>query len=289
MQLDLAFRSMYQPRQLRSASPATLRLWKVALRHFDRFLKRPARTTDLNDNTVSRFAAWRLKTVSPATVNKDLASILALWRFLHRKSIVKNWPDVQLEKEPRRAPIAWTRDEFNRLFKTAKSFPGMVGQVPSRVWWPTLLLVLLDSAERISGVMSLRWTDVDLPSRWIVFRAETRKGRDADSTVRIAEDTAASLKALKQYGARPEVFKWPNHRTYLWFKYGTLLECAGLPNDRRRKFHAIRRTTASHVEAAGGNATEILRHASRRNTLSYLDPRITQPQQAIEVIWRPEL
>lgn len=287
MKLSQAFQTLYQPRQLRSASPATLRLWKIALRHFDRFLRRPATTSDLNDNTVSRFVTWRLQDVSAATANKDLASILALWRFLHRHRKVKQYPSVQLEREPKRIPTAWTREEFDKLFAAACRCPGMIDHVPARIWWPTLLLVLLDSAERISAVLSLRWDDVDLSSRWIVFPAETRKARDADSAVAIADDTLGRLHELRKFGSRPKVFPWPYHRTYLWHKYGILLESAGLPNDRKRKFHAIRRTVASHVEAAGGNATEILRHASRTNTLAYLDPRIVTPQQAKDLMWRP--
>jgi hypothetical protein len=37
----------------------------------------------------------------------------------------------------------------------------------------------------------------------------------------------------------------------------------------------VRRTFASHIEAAGGNATQALSHTSRRVTeKSYIDPRI---------------
>lgn len=287
MKLSQAFQT-YRQHQLRSASPATLKLWAVALKHFDRFLKRPANIKDLNNNTVSRFAQWRLESVSAATVNKDLASILALWRFLHRQRLVKAYPQVTLEREPKRIPVAWSEKEFNQLFSTALRLSGSIGDVPECVWWPALLLVLIDSAERISAVMRLRWDDVDLSTQWIVFPAESRKGRTSDSAVAIADDTTAKLAELRKLKKRPAVFPWPMNRTYLWYRYGRLLESAGLPNDRKRKFHAIRRTVASYVEAAGGNATEILRHTSRTHTLAYLDPRIVTPQQAKDLMWRPK-
>lgn len=284
MHLHEAFTALYQPQQLRSASPATLKLWRVALRHFDRFLQRRARVPDLTNETLAAFAAWRLQKVQPATVNRDLASLLALWRWLHRRGRIDRWPDVQLEHEPRRAPQAWTREEFERLFSAAQQAPGNVGAAPASVYWPALLLVLFDSGERIGATLSLRWSDLDLAGRWVIFRAESRKGRDQDSCVRLASDTCDWLGRLPR--SQPP-FAWPHSRVSIWPRYAELLAAAGLPTDRRSKFHRIRRTTASHAEAAGGNATELLRHASRRNTLAYLDPRILEPRQAIDVLWRP--
>ena len=284
MTLDEAFRTLYQPQQLRSASPKTLALWRVALRHFDRFLSRRARLPDLTNASLSAFAAWRLQGVQPATVNRDLASLLALWRWLHRRGYIDRWPDVQLEHEPRRIPQAWTREEFSRLFAAAQRAPGNVGRAEARVYWPALLLVLFDSGERIGAVLALRWADVDIAGRWVLFRAEHRKGRDQDSCVRLAEDTCRWLARLPRSQAP---FAWPHSYVTIWARYGELLAAAGLPTDRQSKFHRIRRTTVSHAEAAGGNATELLRHASRRNTLAYLDPRILQPRQAIDWLWRP--
>jgi len=61
------------------------------------------------------------------------------------------------------------------------------------------------------------------------------------------------------------------------------LAAAGLPTDRRSKFHRIRRTVASAVAEAGGNPSEALDHASPKTTKRYLDPRIvgTQPVDSI--------
>lgn len=61
----------------------------------------------------------------------------------------------------------------------------------------------------------------------------------------------------------------------------------GLPDNRLYKFHAIRKSVASHYEAAGGNATELLGHTSRKITRAYLDPRIVRKKSAIDVLFRP--
>ena len=150
-----------------------------------------------------------------------------------------------------------------------------------------MLLVLFDSAERIRAVLSLEWDQVDVDGGWILFRAESRKGQRADSICRIAPDTQQAMANLRKY-AEPKPFDWPFCDKYIWVRYGKLLKRAGLPNDRHRKFHCVRRTTASHLEAAGGNATDALRHSSRRVTMAYLDPRIVQPSQPIDLLWRPD-
>lgn len=285
MLLSVAFQTIYQPRNLRSCSLKTLRLWRISLRHFDKFLGRQALIDDLTDDNLSQFAIYRRESVCPATINKDLASLLALWRYLHRRQLIDRYPDVALEPEPVRVPIALTEDEINRLMRSARRARGWVGDVLSSVWFPAIILVAFDTGERIGGLLGLRWDDVDLAGRWLIFRAENRKGGRADKPSRIAEDTAQTLAQLPRVSKR--VFDWKGSPCCLWKRYGTILRRAGLPDDRLHKFHCIRRSTASHLEAAGGNATAALGHASRRNTLRYLDPRIATPPQAVDLLWRP--
>lgn len=109
--------AQYRLRNLRAASPNTIKLWKIALKHLDRFLGRSATIDDLNDETILAFAEWRASNVSAPTVNRDLASILALWRWAHKKGRLSRWPDVPLYPEPNRVPQAWTREEFSSLVR----------------------------------------------------------------------------------------------------------------------------------------------------------------------------
>jgi integrase len=75
----------------------------------------------------------------------------------------------------------------------------------------------------------------------------------------------------------PTVFALPwarGHKSGTFYRrYTMLLERAGLPTGRRWKPQCLRRTFATFLEAAGGDATEALDHSSRRVTKqSYLDP-----------------
>jgi len=288
------FEQRYRLLKLRTASPPTFRAYHVALRWFDRFLSRDAMLSDLTDTTVTGLAYWRRQQgVSPASVNRDLNHLLALWRWCHRQRLVSQWPNVELEREYYRAPIAWTEEEFDRLLLAAsqqrRTVPRMHYSVGER--WVALLLVCFDTGERIAAIRAVTWQDVDTTSRWIRFPAESRKGGRRDNTIRIHEDTAIALERLRpqRWRKSDQVFQGIGRNLNMVYgQFSRILKLAGLPDDRLHKFHCIRRTVASHYEAAGGNATELLGHAARRTTEAYLDPRIVTRTPPHELLWRPD-
>ncbi len=108
----------------------------------------------------------------------------------------------------------------------ARTASGTIAGIPAMWYWPALFLVAFDSGERIGAIMALEWQSVDLPSGWICFAAETRKGQRADSMVPIAPDTVEAVRRLKRR-AGGYVFPWPYHPTYIWKRLGLLLEARG--------------------------------------------------------------
>jgi site-specific recombinase XerD len=52
------FEGYYLPLKLRSRSKNTIRLYRHSVRSFGKFLDRPAKLTDLTDDTVSAYLAW---------------------------------------------------------------------------------------------------------------------------------------------------------------------------------------------------------------------------------------
>lgn len=280
------YTNRYEPTALRTRRPGTKRLYKTTLRTFDEFLKRSATLDDLNDDTVSNYAQWRGRHINARSVNKDLFNLLALWRWCNRKGIVDTWPDVQLENPPKRTPVAWSEKQIQGLYQTMTTLPGRVGKHRANLWWPALLSVAWDSGERINAIMALSWDRVDLKTRWVRFRAEERKGGREDSSVQLSREAVASLKKIRGDSDDGPVFPWPYSHTYLWHELSRIQALAGLPTDAQSKFHRIRRTVASHAEAAGGNATAMLRHSKREITEAYLDPRVVKRQQPADVLFR---
>lgn len=280
--LSTLYRDRYEPLALRSRRPNTKRLYRCTLRFFDEFLGRSATTADLTDATVNAFAAHRLDSgLSKYSVNKDLFNLLAIWRWLHKKRVVKAWPDVEMERPPVRVPVALTRAELARVRQAIASEQSE----PGPAFWLAVFLVIWDTAERISAVMALTWDRVDLDAGWVRFAAEDRKGATADNALPIDKETVAALKAIRRRDGR--VFRWPYCSTYIYRRLGKIMERAGLPDNRLYKFHAFRKSVASHYEAAGGNATELLKHSSRKVTECYLDPRIARTPAPADLLFRP--
>jgi integrase len=288
--LEKLYRERYEPLKLRSRRPNTKRLYRHTLTVFDRFLERPSRKSDLTNETLSAFAAWILDNgAAKKTCNRQLLNLLALWRWLHTKGYVKEWPDVELETPPVRVPIALLQDEVDRMMAAIAAETLAVGSIEAPVFWRPLMLVIWDTGERIGAVLGLTWDRVALDGGWVRFVAESRKGAAEDNLLPIAADTREALAELRAKSRRRKgiVFEWPYHPTYIYNRLGRIMRRAGLPDTREYKFHVVRKAVASHYEAAGGNATALLKHSSRKVTEAYLDPRVVKPVAPKDLLFRP--
>ena len=287
MTVRAAFENQYRRYRLRCASPSTLLQFRVNLKHFDEYLGHEATLVDLTNEEVAGCMAHLVETGRAVpTANKFRTNILSVWLLLCRRGELKTWPDVDKMREPQRCPRAWTKRELERLFAECLRVRGFVVGVPAAQWWHTLHLAAWDSGERISALLATRWEAVDLPGRWLFVPAESRKGKTADRIYRLHRETVAALRAVRE-PARELVWPWPLHRSSLWNHYARILRAAGLPFDRKSKFHRIRKSMASHAAAAGLDATALLGHSHPKVTAAYLDERIVTRPHASDVLFRP--
>lgn len=265
----------------------TKKLHACGVRQFSRMLLREAEIADFSDANLALYAQRQLeKKKAAASVNGEQCKLIALWRFAAREGHTAKWPSVRPVRMPERVPLAWTREELSRLF-SATVYALDVGGVNGQLWWRCLFFVLFDTGERIEAALSIEWANVDLAALTILIPAEFRKGQTTDRLYRIAPDTAAWLDKLPRDHRR--VFWWPYCMGTLYGRMKKMLSRGGLPCDRKSKFHRIRKSTASHYEAAGGNASEFLGHSSRKVTKAYLDLRIVKPPQAVDLLFRPDV
>lgn len=277
---------IYAP--LKGIDERTIIVYTMTIKPFGKFLGHEPRLCDLEELTVARFLASRVRERAPATAAKDRSQLRALWEFAARRGILNTWPTIPLIKVPERVPEAWLTEEFERLLFEASKERVVLDGIPAGLFWRALLLVLYDTGERITSVMGLRW------SGWrgstVLFRAEHRKGQRRDIVRDISVETADAMLAIRgDRGPDDPVFPWPRNRQYLWRRLGIILERAKLPAGRKDKFHRIRKTTASYFEAAGHSAQRLLDHADPQTTRAYLDPRIVKTTPAPDVIPRPKL
>ena len=262
----------YRPIRLRTRSENTRRLYEFSMARFDEFLGRRALLTDFDETTVCRFLEWRRTSgVAASTVERDRYNLLALWRYGNRRKLIDTWPEIEPEVIPERAVMAWTETEVHKLLDACKLAEGKIGRRPASTWWQVLHMLAWDTGERIAALLGIRWDGVDLQGGSVVCRAETRKGGRQDRVYKLHPDTVAILRIMPR--DQDVILAWPYSKTYLWQRYTKLLEKAGLPSGRASKFHRLRRSVASHYEAAGGNATELWPDVGRTRN------RLTSPQK----------
>lgn len=288
--IDLFFQH-YKPRQLRATTKKNARLFGISLNQFARHLKRTPTTCHLTDEIVENFCYWCVEDrgLSPYTANCYRSKIVALWRFLAERRIVDQFPTLGKMHEPRRIPRAWTPEQLSRLFRACDELTGNMGDIPASLWWHAIHAVIWDTGERISAVLSLRWDDLAMDTGFIVSKAENRKGKTEDKAFRLHSDTLTILERLQGYSHGETLFPIDCSLATIYNRYRRLLQSAGLPSDRWCKFHKIRRSVASYFEAAGGDATKLLGHSSRKVTIqSYLDPTITDTKHASDLLFRPD-
>lgn len=284
--LRTVMREQFFPLNPKIRHPHTRYQYEKAVSDLSDALGRAAQLGDLSDDNVCRMMRHLQDAgLATRTINERRGRINTLWEWLARRGYVKHFPTVKRLPEPVRTPQAWTKDQLAQLFMAVNALEGSVGTTQERLWWRALLLVLWDSGERIGAVLSIGWQHVDLDSRWLTIPAELRKGKARDMTYRLHPDTVEALRFLPRH---EKVFHWPLDHKYIWARFGTILKSAGLPSGRKDKFHRMRRSVASHYEAAGGNATNLLGHSTRKTTQGYLDPKIIGSETAIDRLFRPE-
>jgi integrase len=276
MKIKDFFEDQYRIIRLRGRSQNTVRLYRTSIKLLDNLLGRSAVLSDFSDLTIARLMQNVLdKGGSPFSANKHRSQLLAIWRYGCMIKLVHHWPTVMAETTPERIPVAWIASDLHQLMRTIDNLPGFVGETPAKLWWKALLLMLIDTGERISAISQVGWADIE--AVWLTVPAEYRKGKRRDRRYLLTDDTLAALSQLGKFRESKSIFPWPYNRTYLWTKYTKILEKAGLPAGRKDKFHRLRKTVGSVAHANGLDATSVLDHSSARVTKAYLDPRF-RPQ-----------
>lgn len=277
------FTDVYRPIRLRGRSERTVTLYLRSIAAYSGWLGREATLADFEDVQISRYLASLETHLAPHTIAKERSQLLAMWNCAARRRLVDRFPDVPAAPLPKRTPIAWTETELRQLLAACRKERGEYAGVPAAAWWVALHLVLWDTGERISATLGLEWRD--LRGDWLIVRAELRKGRRADATHRLGADTMQALGAIRQ-PIRDLIFPWPMSRSYLWHVYGLICAAAWLPDDRKHKFHCLRKSVASHLKHGGYDPQTVLGHEDPRTTAAYLDPVIVDAPQPSDVLFR---
>lgn len=272
MTLDAFLTNVYVPLRLRGRSPESVRLLRHAITQFSRFLGRPALLDDLDDLVVSQWLTKMSETKSPNSVARERSGILALWNLAQGRGLVKLRPAVAPELIPQSTPRAFTVEELERLADSARYAYGWVGPIPAATFFRALIAVGLETGERINAILSTPRHCWQRPT--LTVPARIRKGGRMERVYELSPEACDLVDAVSRHEG-PTVFWWVASGTALRKRWKTITRRAGLGDGRDVQFHALRRSTASHLAAAGLDATAYLGHSTDRVTRrSYLDPRV---------------
>lgn len=272
MTLTAFLETVYVPLRLRGRSPESVRLLRHAVTQFSRWLGRPALLDDLEDLVVSQWLTAMAAKKSPNSVARERSGILALWNLAQGRGLVRLRPTVAPELVPQSTPRAFTADELARLAEAAGWSSGWVGPIPAATFFRALIAVGLETGERINAILSTPRRCWQRPT--LTVPARVRKGRRQERVYELSPEACDLMDAVSRHDG-PTAFWWVASDTALRKRWRTITKRAGLGEGRDVQFHALRRSTASHLAAAGLDATAFLGHSSDRITRrSYLDPRV---------------
>lgn len=277
MTLSAFLETVYVPLRLRGRSPESVRLLRHAITQFSRWLGRPAILDDLEDLKVSQWLTAMAAKKSPNSVARERSGILAIWNLAQGRGLVKLRPAVAPELVPQSVPRAFTSDELARLAEAARLASGWVGPIPARTFFSALIAVGLETGERINAILNTPRHCWQRPC--LQVPAVVRKGRRQERVYELSPEASDLVDAVSRHEG-PTVLWWMHSGTALRKRWKTITRRAGLGDGRDVQFHALRRSTASHLAAAGFDATAFLGHSSDRITRrSYLDPRVVDSKR----------
>lgn len=243
---------------------------------------------ELSDEFLGAFMAWRLKKVTPATVNKDFRNIRSLWLFAAKRPNKYRVPPFRLEELPveKRLKHCWSLDEVKLILMSCDQEGDLFLDVPAPLWWRALVTLIYDTALRLNALLSTTWGQVEETDDGRLFlwvRAGHQKQR-ADQAFELTH-AAAAVRALRKALAREPrvsepILSWPYDKNQvgwptLWMRLKRILKRAGLSATREDLFHKLRRTHATYHLRECGSIAEVqaqLGHSDVKVTWAYIDP-----------------
>lgn len=283
------FADVYRPLKMLGKSAHTIRLYLQTLARFKDFLGREPTLEDLNDAAVCNFLQHRITQGRAAhTVDKERDKIIALANYAAKKRHIGEFIDIPTLNPPSAAPQCWKQEHVSALLAACEKMTGTVAGNDARHWWTAFHYVVLYTGERTGAVMSLKWEWLDMATGWLRVPGEFRKGGKKAMTYRLPQCVLDKLRLI-ELPKRDLIFAVHWKKSYMtgsfYLHYGKLLRIAGLPDSRKFKPQCLRRTFASFLEAAGGDATRALAHSSRKVTeTSYLDETVIDRIPSSEVL-----
>lgn len=239
----------------------------------------------ITDETVGFFAEkladrqGRRGNLSPNTIRKHLRQLRAILNELGPKrngrglGLIQQIPYCPLPKPRRQPPVAWTPQQIAQLANAADFFQADTAPIPPAQFWKTLIRLIYNTAMRIGTALALQWDWID-DTGWIAIPAEAMKGKAVGRRFYLNSATRRDLDALPRDD--PHIFPWKHSTMTLQRCRRHVQKCAGLPEDDRHGFHAIRRASLSAIATLNPLIARIVAGHSQGDVLLeyYISPDV---------------
>lgn len=306
-----------QKPKLAAGSAATLSTYQADVSNLNRFFRQawclracvPVRNVqpeDFSRELLSGCLAWLVshEKRTAATTNRVRRGLLAIWRYAHRLGRAPALPvheEIERLAEPKIEPRCWSPEELGKIFDSAASMSGRVGDVAAGEFFLAHCYFVYNTGVRISAVMGTPAANLDLTRGEVQVPWAQQKQR-ADQTFDLLPETLEALHAIRPERHLPKdgqrggcIFDdWPYDRTVrqwpsLTDRYKQILRRAGLACTRRDLFHKLRRTFATFLAAERGimAACEWLGHSHVSVTWRYIDKRFMKGPRLADTLPRP--
>lgn len=287
-------------------SKQTASLLRTSGRHFAKYLGREPLVTDLTDRNLAGYIRHRQGLGrAPSTCEREASKLMSMWRFAASRA----WavpPMIRIEKARPEEPVAFLKGELRRLFRAVKRYDlfmspatrrGKVDEdfppVAGNVVLFALLSAIWDTAERIGALCEVKREDFQpcygwfgrVSGGWLTITS--RKGGGRTMVRKLRRTTALAMIRLLACNPHAKPFGFV-HRGTLYYHLESVLRLAGLPTNRKYKFHCLRKSHASYLKLGGGDSTDSLGHSSEDITrVRYHDKRITRRWHAPDYLFNP--
>jgi integrase len=233
----------------------------------------------IDEALIERYVQERRKKVSPATVNRQLATLRRLLRLANEWKVISSVPRIRLLPGERNRDFVLTHKQ-EKLYLSATPQP-----------LADLALLILDTGLRVGEALSLEWTDVRLdPAKGAKFgyiQVREGKSRNARRAVSLTARASSMLRVRTQSSGSLWVFagrsQQPLQGTYLDRLHQKVRESLEMPDVF--VLHSLRHTMLTRLGEAGVDAFTIMRiagHSTITVSQKYVHPSNEAMERAFE-------
>lgn len=228
---------------------------------------------EITPQMIERYKAKRLETVSPASVNRELATLKNMFTMAIKWGYVKTNPakEVKLLKEPPGRLRYLKPEEVKALFPSCSDHIRPI------------IVTALNTGMRKGELQKLKWADVDFKNRKItVVEAKNNESR----VVPINKTLHKELFSLSKKSKGEYVFSDENGLPYGDIKK-SFLKALNQAKIEDFRFHDLRHTFGSYLVMQGVNlktVQQIMGHKDIRMTMRYAHLSPEYVQKAVETL-----